>query len=76
MEGLEAITKSLVLSCLHCNKSITLSLLQNLKEITHLRHFLIFFTIQFFILFTETLIISQIKSWASQNNTKYNSEYA
>ena len=50
-----------------------------LKEITHLRHFsktlLIIFTIQFFILFSETLIISQTKSWASQNNIKYKSKF-
>ena len=43
-----------------------------MKEITHLRHFfeniVNNFTIQFFILFSETLIISQTKSWASQNN--------
>ena len=30
----------------------------------------IIFTIQFFILFSETLIISQTKSWVSQNNRK------
>ena len=45
-----------------------------LKEITNLRHFLktlsIICTIQFFILFSETLIISQTKSWVSQNDRK------
>ena len=49
-----------------------------LKEITHLRHFMkasIIFTIQFFILLSETLIISQTKSWASKNNREYRSEY-
>ena len=30
----------------------------------------IIFTIQFYILFSETLIISQTKSWVSQNNRK------
>ena len=30
---------------------------------------------QFFILFSETLIISQTKSWVSQNNMKYKSEF-
>ena len=50
-----------------------------LKEITHLRHFsktlLIIFTIQFFILFSEIPIISQTKSWVSQNNIKYKSKF-
>ena len=36
---------------------------------------LIIFTIQFFILFSETLIISQTKSWVSQNNIKYKSKF-
>ena len=35
----------------------------------------IIFTIQFFFLFSETLIISQTKSWVSQNNRKDRSEY-
>ena len=47
---------------------------RGLKEIIHLRHFSktlpIIFTIQFFILFSETLIISPTKSWVSQNNRK------
>ena len=49
-----------------------------LKELTHLRHFMktsIIFSIQFFILLSETLIISQAKSWVSQNNRVYISEY-
>ena len=48
------------------------------KEVTHLRHFSktlsISFTMQFLILFSETLIISQTKSWVSQN-IKYKSEF-
>ena len=36
---------------------------------------LIIFTIQFLILFSETLIISQTKSWVLQNNIKYKSEF-
>ena len=32
-------------------------------------------TIQFVILFSETIIISQTKSWVSQNNIKYKSEF-
>ena len=35
----------------------------------------IIFTMQFFILFSEALTISQTKSWVSQNNRKYRSEY-
>ena len=33
------------------------------------------FTIQFLILFSEILIISQTKSWVSQNNIKYKNEF-
>ena len=36
---------------------------------------LMIFTIQFFILFSETLIISETKSWVSQNNLKYKSKF-
>ena len=35
----------------------------------------IIFTIQFCILFSETLIIFETKSWVSQNNLKYKSEF-
>ena len=53
---------------------------RNLKEITHLRHFfenivINFQNTVFFILFSETLIISQTNSCVSQNNIKYKSEF-
>ena len=50
-----------------------------LNEITHLPHFSktlsIIFKIQLVILLSETLIVSQTKSWVSQNIRKYRSEY-
>ena len=35
----------------------------------------IIFKIQFFILFSETITVSLTKSWVSQNNRKYRSEF-
>ena len=52
---------------------------RRLKETTHLRHFFENIVNNFhntvFILFSETLIISQTKSWVSQNNIKYKSKF-